>query len=68
MNRKREAGAHTGKSPAAREQRTAPKDWQEVRQAKVVHGKKLVQDPAYPSRAVVESVANLLARHWKRGS
>jgi hypothetical protein len=68
MNRKREAGAPTGKAPTARLQRAAPKEWQEVRPAKVAQGKKLAQDPNYPSRAVVESVADLLARHWKRGN
>ena len=35
--------------------------WQSIRPVKVARARKLVANPDYPSKAVLESVANLLA-------
>ena len=71
----RAAGTGPGVSvDRGRRQRTAADDnleveskagppWKSVRGARVAKGKLLVRDKSYPSKAVLESVAELLAAH-----
>ena len=39
--------------------------WKNVRQAEVVRAKALVRDESYPSRKVIDKVAELLAEHME---
>jgi len=47
----------------AAEQTRGQQTWQSVRTAEVARARQLVQDDQYPSRQVLESVAELLAQH-----
>jgi len=45
------------------EQPSGGKPWQSLRKAKVKRARKLAADPNYPPKKVMDSVADLLARH-----
>lgn len=51
------------KASALLTMKDATGSWKEVRAEKVARAKKLLQDPAYPSGQVLNSIARLLARH-----
>lgn len=55
----------TRSTPRARGRRAAKKKSNEaaLRAARVARGKRLIEDPNYPSPAVIQSVARLLARN-----
>jgi hypothetical protein len=42
------------------------KSWEAVRQEKLERARELLQNAQYPSDEVIESVAKLLARNWRR--
>lgn len=45
----------------------APKPWNSARPAKVAKGRRLIQDPAYPPARVLDAIADLFSRKWRRG-
>jgi len=75
LRTRRELGEHSPGSPRARitdaaasgseptEQTRGQQTWQSVRPVEVERARRLVQDDQYPSRQVLESVAELLAQH-----
>ena len=56
------------KQPPARDEREpAGKPWLSVRPSKIERARKLIRDPGYPQRKIVDSVARLLAKHLRHG-
>ena len=47
----------------APEQPAGPQPWQSIRPAKVAKARRLVRDEAYPSRKILNSVAEILAEN-----
>lgn len=53
----------SSKGKAAPETPAGPAPWQCIRKARVARAKVLVRDKNYPSKEVLKSVAELLAKH-----
>ena len=53
-------------SAPARRRTSAAKPWAETRAGKMARAKKLLRDPNYPTPAILQSVANLLASKLDR--
>ena len=53
--------------PAGDEREPAGKPWLSVRPSKIERARKLIRDPGYPQRKIVDSVARLLAKHLRHG-
>ena len=51
--------------PAGDEREPAGQPWRAVRASKVEHARKLIRDPAYPQRKIVDSVAKGAAAEAK---
>lgn len=59
---------HIPKPPRAGDEREPPgKPWLGVRASAVERARKLIRDPGYPQRRIVDSVARLLAKHLRHG-
>jgi hypothetical protein len=64
----RQGQPHTPKPPPAGDEREpAGKPWLSVRPSRIERARKLIRDPGYPQRKIVDSVARLLAKHLRHG-